>query len=145
PPSRIPKPASLPPASLRQMRFGVSLFESTAHVSRFRTMQSISYHGHTIRRWQVGDSTFLAWPEAGARLMHWSFTRADGSGRAVVHRPDLASLDQPVAKGRGGTPLLFPFRAPPLDRGDIHSWRDPAGRRRPLPMHGFARQGTFRI
>ncbi len=108
-------------------------------------MQSISYHGHTIRRWQVGDSTFLAWPEAGARLMHWSFTRADGSVRDVIHWPELATLDQSVAKVRGGNPILFPFNARTFDRGDIHFWRDPAGQRRPMPMHGFARQGTFRI
>jgi galactose mutarotase-like enzyme len=106
-------------------------------------MESIPYLGHTIRRWQVGDSTFLAWPEAGARLMHWSHARADGSLRDIVHWPEMAELDRPVAKVRGGNPILFPFNARVFEGGEIHFWRDPAGKRRPMPMHGFARQGTF--
>lgn len=108
-------------------------------------MQSIPYLGHTIRQWQVGKSTFLAWPEAGARLMHWNHTRMDGSVREVIHWPDLSDLSTPIAKVRGGNPVLFPFSARTFDRGDIHFWRGPDGQRRPMPMHGFAREGTFAV
>jgi len=108
-------------------------------------MQTISYLGQSIRRWQIGSSTFLAWPEAGARLMHWHHARGDGSIRDIVYWPDLADLDPPVASIRGGNPILFPFSGRTFDQGDIHFWRHSDGVRRPMPMHGFARQGTFRI
>lgn len=108
-------------------------------------MITVPYLGHTIRRWQVGGSTFLAWPEAGARLMHWHHVRADGSIREVIHWPELTSVDDGVAKVRGGNPVLFPFNARTFDRGDIHHWRDAEGTRRPMPMHGIARHSPFRI
>ena len=108
-------------------------------------MESVPYLGHQIRRWQIGDSTFLAWPEAGARLMRWSMERSDRSAREIIHWPELTALDQPLAKIRGGNPILFPFSARTFDRGDIHVWLAPDGQRRPMPMHGFARQGTFEL
>lgn len=109
-------------------------------------METVPYLGHTIRRWQVGASTFLAWPEAGARLMHWHHERGDGSLREVIHWPELTELEQtPVAGIRGGNPILFPFNARVFDQGEIHMWRDPAGTRRTMPMHGIARQGTFHL
>ncbi|GAB5562354.1 MAG: hypothetical protein SynsKO_40010 [Synoicihabitans sp.] len=108
-------------------------------------MDSLDYLGHTIRRWQIGGSTFLAWPEAGARLMHWNHARVDGSIREVIHWPDLAKLDAPIAKIRGGNPVLFPFSARSFEAGEIEFWRDPQGTRHPMPMHGFARQGRFSI
>jgi galactose mutarotase-like enzyme len=108
-------------------------------------MQSIPYLGNTIRRWQIGASTFLAWPEAGARLMHWNHTRIDGSIREVIHWPELSDLSTPIAKVRGGNPVLFPFSARTFDRGDIHFWRGRDDQRRPMPMHGIARQGTFTV
>ncbi len=111
-------------------------------------MQSVPYLGHTIRRWQLGDSTFLAWPERGARLMHWHHERADGSLREIIHWPELTAADlaaTPVHKIRGGNPILFPFNARVFDEGEIHFWKDPAGTRRAMPMHGIARQGTFRL
>lgn len=109
-----------------------------------RGMEPIPYLGQTIRRWQIGSSTFLAWPEAGARLMHWSLTRGDGSVREVIHWPTVPSVDG-FAKIRGGNPILFPFCARVFDAGQIHRWRDPQGVVRPMPMHGFARQGSFRV
>lgn len=107
-------------------------------------MEVIPYLDQTIRRWQIGSSTFLAWPEAGARLMHWSVTRGDGSVREVVHWPDVQDLGE-VARIRGGNPILFPFCGRTYHAGEIHRWRDPAGVVRPMPMHGFARQGRFRL
>ncbi|MCF3651265.1 aldose epimerase [Synoicihabitans lomoniglobus] len=108
-------------------------------------METIPYLGHSIRRWQIGDSTFLAWPEAGARLMRWQTTRPNGSTRDVLHWPELADLSTPVAKVRGGNPILFPFNARVFEGGEIHFWRDATGTRRAMPMHGFARQGTFQL
>jgi len=107
-------------------------------------MEAIPYLDHTIRRWQIGGATFLAYPEAGARLMHWSLERADGSTRDILHWPELASLDA-IDKVRGGNPILFPFCARSFDRGEIGYWRDRTGTRRPMPNHGFARQGRFRL
>jgi len=106
--------------------------------------ETISYLGQTLHRWQVGPSTFLARPEHGARLMNWSLTHADGSVRDVIHWPELASFDN-FSGVRGGNPILFPFCARTFDRGDIHFWRDAEGTRRPMPMHGIARQGRFRL
>lgn len=106
-------------------------------------MEKIPYLGGTLTRWRVGPSTFLALPEHGARLMNWNLTLGDGSIRDVVSWPEIASLAE-VPKVRGGNPILFPFCARTFDKGDAGFWRDATGERRPMPMHGFARQGTFK-
>ena len=107
-------------------------------------MEKISYLGHTLTRWRVGQSTFLARPEIGARLMNWNITLGDGTVRDVVYWPELKTLDE-FYKVRGGNPVLFPFNARTFDRGDIHFWRAADGVRRPMPMHGLARQGNFQV
>jgi galactose mutarotase-like enzyme len=107
-------------------------------------MEKISYQGHTLNRWRAGNSTFLALPEKGARLMSWSIALADGSVREVIHWPENANLGE-IAKVRGGNPILFPFSARCFDRGEIAFWRAADGVRRPMPMHGFARQGEFKV
>src|ERR1039458_1160839 len=103
-------------------------------------MERISFLGGTLMRWQVGPSSFLALPEIGARLMNWNITLGDGSVRDVIFWPEIGSLDD-FYKVRGGNPILFPFNGRTFDRGDIHFWRDAKGVRRPMPMHGLARQG----
>ena len=124
---------------------------SLKRVGRFRglvitwlAMEKISYLSETIMRWRVGPSTFLALPEKGARLMNWNFTHGDGSVRDVIYWPELTSLDQ-FHRIRGGNPILFPFSARTFDQGDINFWRAADGVRRPMPQHGFARQGEFKI
>lgn len=107
-------------------------------------MEKISHLGQMLSRWRVGSSTFLAWPEKGARLMSWHRTEADGTEREVIHWPEAKNLDD-FYKARGGNPILFPFSARSYDRGDIQFWRDAAGVRRAMPMHGLARQGEFRV
>ena len=107
-------------------------------------MEKISYLGRTLTRWRVGQSTFLALPEQGARLMNWNVTLGDGSVRDVLYWPELPSLDG-FERIRGGNPILFPFNGRTFDRGDIHFWRAADGVRRPMPMHGLARQGNFRV
>lgn len=113
-------------------------------MTSLRMFETVPYLGQTLHRWQVGQSTFLALPERGARLMNWHLTHADGTVRDVIHWPELANLDG-FASVRGGNPVLFPFSARTFDRGDIQFWRDPDDVRRPMPMHGLARQSVFRI
>jgi galactose mutarotase-like enzyme len=106
-------------------------------------MERIPYFGQTLIRWRIGGSTFMALPEKGARLMNWTLEMGDGSLRDVIHWPEIASLDG-FHRVRGGNPVLFPFVARTFDRGDLGFWRDAKGVRRPMPVHGFARQGEFR-
>ncbi|MBX7122386.1 MAG: aldose epimerase [Opitutaceae bacterium] len=107
-------------------------------------MEAVPYLGENLTRWRVGSSTFLAMPERGARLMNWNVTLADGSIRDVLYWPELSSLDD-FHKVRGGNPILFPFNGRTFDRGEIHFWRAPDQIRRPMPMHGIARQGKFTV
>lgn len=107
-------------------------------------MEKISYLGETIMRWSIGPSTFLALPQRGARLMNWNFAHGDGSVRDVIYWPELANLDE-FHRIRGGNPILFPFCGRTFDRGDIDFWRSADDVRRPMPQHGIARQGDFKI
>ena len=107
-------------------------------------MEKIPYLGQTLTRWRVGNSTFLAMPEKGARLMNWNLTLGDGSVRDVIYWPELANVEN-VHLTRGGNPILFPFCGRSFDNGEIHFWRDAAGVRRPMPIHGIARQGEFEV
>lgn len=107
-------------------------------------LDTVPYLGETLHRWRVGRSTFLASPERGARLMNWNLALADGSVRDVIHWPEISSLEN-FAGVRGGNPILFPFNGRSFDGGDIQFWRDANGVRRPMPMHGIARQGRFEV
>ena len=107
-------------------------------------MERTPYLGHTIFKWQVGSSSFLALPELGARLMNWNVTLGDGSVRDIIYWPEVETLDA-IASIRGGNPILFPFCGRTYDQGEIHFWRGDDGLRRPMPMHGLARQGKFRL
>jgi galactose mutarotase-like enzyme len=106
-------------------------------------METVVFQGHALTRWRVGSSTFLAFPERGARLMNWSLALADGSVRDVVYWPEDADFSK-FARVRGGNPILFPFVGRTFDAGDIYHWRAADGIRRPMPMHGLARQGQFK-
>jgi len=107
-------------------------------------METVDYLGQKIRKWNIGASTFLARPEKGALLMSWFLKLADGSMRDILYWPTLDSLDD-LSKVRGGNPILFPFCARTFDKGDIGFWTDPLGARRPMPMHGFARNGSYSV
>jgi galactose mutarotase-like enzyme len=107
-------------------------------------MEKVPYEGQTLTRWQVGNSTFLALPEKGARLMNWNVTLGDGSVRDVIYWPEQANFAE-IAKVRGGNPILFPFNGRAFDRGEIFHWRAADGIRRPMPLHGIARQGDFKV
>jgi galactose mutarotase-like enzyme len=107
-------------------------------------MDKVRYEDQTLTRWRVGNSTFLALPERGARLMNWNITLGDGSVRDVLYWPEKADFAD-IAKVRGGNPILFPFNGRSFDRGEIFFWRAADGVRRPMPMHGIARQGEFKV
>ena len=107
-------------------------------------MEKIAYQGQTLTRWQVGNSSFLALPEKGARLLNWNVTLGDGSVRDVIYWPESADLGD-IAKVRGGNPILFPFNGRSFDQGNIFHWRAADGVRRPMPLHGIARQGDFEV
>jgi galactose mutarotase-like enzyme len=107
-------------------------------------MERIPYLGHTILKWQVGASSFLALPEKGARLMNWNITLGDGSVRDIVYWPEVKTLDD-FHKIRGGNPILFPFCGRTYDRSEPGHWAADDALRRPMPQHGFARQGAFRL
>ena len=107
-------------------------------------LDTVPFLGETLHRWRLGRSTFLAHAERGARLMNWNLGLADGSVRDVIHWPEITSFDG-FHSVRGGNPILFPFNARTFDQGKLGFWRDPDGERRPMPMHGFARQGRFAL
>lgn len=107
-------------------------------------MEKIPYFGHELCKWQVGRSTFLALPELGARLMNWHVELADGSLRDVLYWPEVASVEN-FHRIRGGNPILFPFSGRTFADGEIGFWKAPDGQRRPMPLHGFARQGKFKL
>jgi len=107
-------------------------------------METIDYGGVTLHRWTCGPSSFLARPELGARLMNWNVQMSDGSVRDVIQWPEGADFGN-FAKVRGGNPILFPFAARSFSKGKIGYWPDQDGTVRPMPIHGFARNGAFNI
>lgn len=107
-------------------------------------MEKIPYLGKELLRWQVGRSTFLALPEMGARLMNWHVELGDGTLRDVLYWPEIQSLAD-FPKVRGGNPILFPFAGRCFDGTEMFHWRSPDGVSRAIPVHGFARQGTFAL
>jgi len=94
-----------------------------------------------IEEFTVGSSSYLMAPEAGFRLLKWTLTTARDK-REILHWPSSVE-ETPIAKIRGGNPILFPFSARSYDRGVIGAWRTPSGERREMPMHGFARDSQF--
>jgi len=107
-------------------------------------MEKVPYLGKELTRWQVGNSTFLALPEMGARLMHWHVTLGDGTVREIIYWPALENLDT-FPTTRGGNPVLFPFNGRCFENGEMLFWRAPDGVRRPMPLHGIARQSRFDV
>lgn len=93
--------------------------------------------------WQVGPSRFVAIPGIGARLCRWDLQVARGEPRHVLHWPQ--GVDVPLAKVRGGNPILFPFAGRSYHKGTLGQWLDPLGEVRSMPQHGFAREGQFAL
>lgn len=102
------------------------------------TLETFDYLGVKALRWTVGESTFEAVPELGARLMRWRC-----AGREMLYWPDDLIDAGQIAEAYGGNPILFPFPARCFVDGEAFQWTDPEGNCRPMPMHGLAKQGRF--
>lgn len=76
--------------------------------------------------------------------MNWNLRMSDGSVRDVIHWPENADFGN-FPKIRGGNPILFPFSARTFHEGQIGEWKDQKGVIRPMPMHGFSREGHFEL
>ena len=107
-------------------------------------METFEYQGRKIHRWQVGASTYLVHPQAGARLMSWFAEMADGSIRDIIYWPEEADFDN-IGQVRGGNPILFPFCGRCHAEGEVGKWQDSTNRLLPMPQHGFARTSEFEI
>jgi len=94
--------------------------------------------------WSVGPSRFTAFPTVGARLASWDLHLPGGRDRSVIPWPDYPAGTEPGSI-RGGNPILFPFAGRSFHSGTIERWKDPHGEVRPMPRHGFARQGQFSL
>ena len=75
--------------------------------------------------------------------MSWK-TETEGRERTVIHWPKNVDWSKPN-KIRGGNPILFPFAARTFADGKIGYWKNPLGEICPMPMHGIARSGKFRL
>jgi galactose mutarotase-like enzyme len=106
-------------------------------------METYSQGGDAFQRWRVGASVFTACLERGARLMRWEMALPSGN-REVIYWPPNADFAD-IAVVRGGNPVLFPFPGRNYVAGERFFWRDPDGVKRPMPLHGLARQGRFEI
>jgi galactose mutarotase-like enzyme len=97
------------------------------------------FQDHAVVELHDGPSLLRILPEAGGRLLSWSL-----DGIPVIHWPEQPDWSRP-AKIRGGNPLLFPFIARHFFGGQSGRWQDATGAVHELPMHGFAREGSFRV
>jgi galactose mutarotase-like enzyme len=95
------------------------------------------------RSFSVGSSTFLVAPEAGCRLMKWTLRSAMGT-REILHWPQETGQTA-FSQIRGGNPILFPFCGRSFVDGVEGYWIGPDQQKRPMPKHGFARQGEFEV
>lgn len=90
-----------------------------------------------------GSSTYLMAPQHGFRLMRWQL-KSQTATRDILYWPDDPE-GRAFPSIRGGNPILFPFAGRSFDRGRENFWRSPDGTSLPMPRHGFARQGRFRL
>ena len=97
-----------------------------------------------INRWDVGPSTFLVLPEKGARLLNWHVNMGDGSVRDVIFWTESIE-PQSLGTVHGGIPILFPFCGACSHQGNSGEWRAQDGTIYPMPLHGFAKDASFRI
>ncbi|MDR1816836.1 MAG: hypothetical protein LBR07_01340 [Puniceicoccales bacterium] len=113
-------------------------------------MENFTRDGFNFQRWRAGASTFTASMERGARLMRWDIELPAGR-REVLFWPEDDPANGPGASADafaaipGGNPILFPFMGRNYAAGEKFRWRDPDGAVRPMPQHGWARQGRFEI
>ncbi|TVP83036.1 MAG: aldose epimerase [Puniceicoccaceae bacterium] len=109
-------------------------------------MKTVSKDGLNLRVFTVGKSRFLAYPECGARLMSWHHTNNKEETCELITWPASAPLDRKtIGKVRGGNPVLFPFSARTFCEKELGFWKASDGVRRPMQVHGYARNGDFEL
>jgi galactose mutarotase-like enzyme len=129
----------------RNLRQLIESVGSLKNLSKDSVMLSKeTFQGHEIFNWHCGPSKFRMLPHRGARLMSWDLRLSGNLNRSVIYWPENADLET-LAKVRGGNPVLFPFSARTFHKGKIHFWKAPNREVLPMPMHGFAREGTFKV
>ncbi len=106
-------------------------------------METFVRDGIEYQRWRVGAATYVACMQLGARLMSWDVALPSGN-RSVIHWPATHDLAK-FGSVRGGNPILFPFAGRCHVDGALGFWKDPEGVKRPMPAHGFVRQGRCEI
>ncbi|MDR2512221.1 MAG: hypothetical protein LBD01_00185 [Puniceicoccales bacterium] len=106
-------------------------------------METFFQDGQLCQRWRCGASTYTACMELGARLMRWELSLPTGT-REVIHWPQDVALSS-IASMHGGNPILFPFPGRSYADGEKFAWLDTEGIKRPMPQHGLARQGRFKL
>lgn len=106
-------------------------------------MEIFTEDGQECQRWRLGASIFTACLERGARLMRWELELPTGR-RQVIYWPEKTDWEN-FATIRGGNPVLFPFMGRNYAAGEKFCWLDLDGEKRPMPQHGWARQGKFVI
>ena len=67
------------------------------------------------------------------------------AGRERLYWPEDLTDSGQIAEAYGGNPILFPFPARCFVGGEVLQWIDPDRMRRPMPMHGLAKQGRFAL
>jgi galactose mutarotase-like enzyme len=95
------------------------------------------------KTWTVGPSTFEVAPTLGCRLMKWSIQMAEKK-RNILYWPENTD-PLLIEQIKGGNPILFPFVARTFHKDTEGIWQEPNGSLLPMPRHGFARKGRFKI
>lgn len=102
-------------------------------------LKTVNFQDHPVYEISHQASTARIAPQFGARLLDWQVDQ-----KPVIHWPETADWSK-VAGVRGGNPILFPFLGRHMVNGEIGWWIDSAGKKRALPMHGFARNTPFTV
>lgn len=98
----------------------------------------VNFQGQEVHLITCGDSRAWIAPQFGARLLRWSV-----GDKELITWPENADWSN-INKVRGGNPILFPFIARHMVKGDIGFWKD-GDTIREMPMHGFARDLPFTV
>lgn len=101
--------------------------------------RTTTFQTHLVYELTHGPSKVLIAPQCGARLLNWYVGEKE-----VIHWPDSADWGK-VESVRGGNPILFPFIARHMVNGEIGWWLNAVGKKRAMPMHGFARSMPFAV
>lgn len=102
-------------------------------------LRTTTFQNQSVYELVNGTSRVLIAPQFGARLLNWHVGEKE-----VIHWPDNADWSK-AASVRGGNPVLFPFIARHMVNGEIGWWLDAVGKKRAMPMHGFARNSDFSV